>query len=291
MAKAQDKPYLNRIVSHTDPNTINYLIFSQNAGTPVKLSLDEPFIMEGMLLGLCIKGTAKIKVNFKEYILEPGHVAALLPGQIVRILDRSIDFLIESLYISFDFILNLPLPNHFDNALNIKGCPFLPVSEETMKNFLEYFAFIVKQYNRSEPAHRDMVMKGLLHSLITEFIHIYKSSEMDRKRVTTSRQEELTDNFLKLLMTHYKEERTVSFYAGELCITPKHLSKTVKDVTGRSIMDWIHIVLITSAKAQLRNTKKTVSEISEELKISNLSFFCRLFKEHTGLSPLEYRNA
>jgi len=273
-----------------DPSTINYVIFPEWIGKSQDISFDGPIIMEGMLLGLCIKGTAKLKINFREYTCEPGYVIALMPGQIIRLLDKSVDFLFESLYISFDFIVNLPLPNHFDSFFNIKDYPCLPVSENTMQYLLEYFAFIVKQYHRSKPPHRETIMKGLLFSLITEFIHIYKSNETNKKKIVSSRKETITENFIKLLMNNYKDERIVSFYASQLYITPKHLSKTIKEVTGRGVMDWIHLVLIINAKTLLKNTNKTVSEISEDLKISNVSFFCRLFKEQTGMSPLEYRN-
>lgn len=281
---------MRRPIRHIDPNTINYLIFSEKTNATRGISLEEPFIMEGMLLGLCLKGTATIKINFREFTIHPGYVLAILPTQIVRLIEKSEDFFIESLYISFDFIINMPLPQHFDVSLHFKDYPCLPVADTMMQNLLEYFSFIVKQYSRADIAYRDTVVKGLLYSLLTEFIAIYRTNETDKKHIPSTRKEELTEKFLTLLMTHFKEERSVEFYADKLFITRKHLSKTVKDITGRSVMDWIHIVLIANAKMQLRNSKKTVSEISEELNISNLSFFCRLFKDQTGVSPLEYRN-
>lgn len=275
-------------IRRRDPNTINYSIFSENARLPIDMLFKEAFIVEGLVLGLCIKGSAKIKISFNEYELKPNTVFVLIPSQVVHLLENSEDFLIESLYISFDFMIGLPLEQDFGSAFNIKKRPCINVSHEVMQNLLEYFTFIVKQYNRAEQPYRDMIIKGLVLSLMAEFTAIYKNNKTDRSIVTT-RQEELTSDFLKLLMKHHKEDRSVSFYADKLFVTRKHLSATVKQVTGRTVLEWIHTVFITTAKVLLKNSHKTIAEIAEELNFSSLSFFCRLFKTHAGMSPMEYR--
>jgi len=274
-------------IRRRDPNTINFSIFSENAHLPIDVLFKEPFIVEGLVLGLCIKGSAKIKISFNEYELKPNTVFVLIPSQIVHLVENSEDFLIESLYISFDFIIGLPFSQDFNSAFNVKKSPCINVPHETMQNLLEYFTFLVKQYNRAKQPYRDTIIKGLIFSLMSEFTAIYNQNT-DRNIVTT-RQEELTMDFLKLLIEHHQLERSVSFYADKLFVTRKHLSATVKQVTGRTVMEWIHTVFITSAKVLLKNSHKTITEITEELNFSSTSFFCRLFKTHAGMSPMEYR--
>ncbi|WP_163177760.1 AraC family transcriptional regulator [Bacteroides sp. 51] len=276
-------------IRRRDPNTINYSIFSENARLPIDMLFKEPFIVEGLVLGLCIKGSAKIKISFNEYELKPDTVFVLIPSQVVHLVENSEDFLIESLYISFDFMIGLPLEQDFDSAFNLRKRPCINISSEAMQNLLEYFTFIVKQYNRAEQPYRDTIIKGLIFSLLAEFTAIYKNNAADRNIVTT-RQEELTNEFLKLLIEDHKEERSVSHYADKLYVTRKHLSATVKQVTGRTVLEWIHAVFITTTKVLLKNSNKTIAEISEELNFSSPSFFCRLFKTHAGMSPMEYRN-
>jgi len=118
---------------------------------------------------------------------------------------------------------------------------------------------------------------------------IYKINNENEVYNISSRQEEIVNKFFKLLVKNYNTERSVAFYADKLCITPKYLSTTIKQATGRSVLSWIHEIFIINSKALLKSTNKTVSEISEELNMSNDSFFCRTFKKHTGMSPLEYR--
>lgn len=286
--KTQSIESLTKLV---DIHSINFLIISHESPIPNQISIKEAFIMEGVVLGLCVKGTARIKINFQEYNLRPDMILVLLPKQIVHFVDKSDDFLIESFYLSLDFLIGMPVPSDFPSLFNIRKYPCLEVTKPVMQNLLGYFSFIIKQYNRSEQFYRDTIIKGLLYSLIMEFLSIYKFNKTDEKYMPSNRQEELVNNFFKLLTQHFREERSVAFYADKLCITRKYLSSTVKDVTGHSVLEWIHEVFIIQAKLILKTSNKTIVEISEDMNIANPSFFCRLFKEHTGMSPLEYRNA
>ena len=49
----------------------------------------------------------------------------------------------------------------------------------------------------------------------------------------------------------YKEERSVSFYADKMFLTPKHLSTLVKEVSGKTAGEWIDSLVILEAKAML----------------------------------------
>lgn len=273
-----------------DSHNLNFILFPKNKELTSTLSTKEPFITEGVYLGLCIKGNARIKINFKEFDLQPEMIIVLLPGQIIHIINKSPDLLIESIYISLDFLIGLTLPKDFSSLFYLRKFPCFKAPKLTVQILLEYYAFIVKQYNRTDNYYRDAIVKGLLYSMIMEFFSIYKQNKTKEQYSPSSRQEELTDNFFKLLITYFRTERSVAFYAGQLCITRKYLSSIIKEVTGKTVLDWIHEVFIIEAKVILKSTNKTIAEISEELNISNPSFFCRLFKKHTGISPLEYRN-
>ena len=90
-------------------------------------------------------------------------------------------------------------------------------------------------------------------------------------------------------MEYYKEERSLGFYAGKLCITPKYLSLISKDVSGRSAGEWIDQYVVLEAKTLLKSTRMSIQEIADVLNFANQSFFGKYFKHHTGISPKEYR--
>lgn len=92
-------------------------------------------------------------------------------------------------------------------------------------------------------------------------------------------------------MKYYRTERHVNFYAQKLCISPKHLTSTVKALTGRNVSSIIAAAVILDAKTQLHSSNNTVKQIAYSLNFPNASFFGKYFRRHTGMTPLDYRNS
>jgi len=88
---------------------------------------------------------------------------------------------------------------------------------------------------------------------------------------------------------YYKKERSVSFYAGKLYVTPKYLSSLVKAVSGKTAGEWIAEIVVLESKVLLKSSSKSIQEISVELNFANQSFFGKYFKQHTGMSPYAYK--
>ncbi len=95
--------------------------------------------------------------------------------------------------------------------------------------------------------------------------------------------------FILAVSEHFRTERQVSFYAHKLCITPKHLSSVIKEISGRTASDWIENYVVMEAKVLLKTTDMTIQEIAVYLNFANQSFFGKYFKHHTGVSPTTYR--
>ena len=95
---------------------------------------------------------------------------------------------------------------------------------------------------------------------------------------------------IQSIIEHYKTERRAQFYADELGISLQYLSTTVRQFTGKSILDTIAYVIITDAKAKLKGTGMTIQEIAYSLNFPSASFFGKYFKRYVGMTPLEFRN-
>lgn len=94
---------------------------------------------------------------------------------------------------------------------------------------------------------------------------------------------------ITLISEHYQKERSVSFYADRLCLSPKYLSSMVKGICGYTVQDLVFKAIIRRAIFLMTSTSKTIQEISDELSFPNASAFGTFFKKHTGLSPKNYR--
>lgn len=105
------------------------------------------------------------------------------------------------------------------------------------------------------------------------------------------RKEHLAINFLRLLSTNDHEQRSIGFYARQLNVSSKHLSKCVREVIGKTCGALIDESVILEAKILLDNPGLSVAQVSDQLHFSDQFFFSKYFKKHTGLSPSVYRSS
>jgi AraC-like DNA-binding protein len=266
----------------------NFIISNRDKGFE-KLSFESPFSFDGIVFIICLKGSGKVKISFKEHIIEKDSIITILPKQMVERIEHSEDFLVELLAFSPDFLSDLPIPKDFDIPRKVAENPVLKISPEDVQNLLRYHTFIIETFNNGKHKLLDKIIKGLLYSLLLEIATLYSGHNPPEKEKPSSRSEEIVEQFIMLLRENYKEGRTASYYADKMFITPKYLSSTLKKVTGRSINSWIENAITIGAKILLKSTNLTVLQISEELNFPNPSYFGRFFKKNTGMTPREYR--
>ena len=147
---------------------------------------------------------------------------------------------------------------------------------------------MIKQKIGDEHNHfRKDLIKALLLAMFYDLSNIIYRVKADGK--PRSRAEVIFTQFITLVEKHFREERRVAWYAKQLCITAKYLSETVKAVSRRTPNEWIDDYITLELRVQLKNSTKTIKEIARDLKFPNQSFMGKFFKEHVGVSPLQYR--
>lgn len=102
--------------------------------------------------------------------------------------------------------------------------------------------------------------------------------------------ETLSEAFFNLLNSTYPTPRSVDWYAMKLNKTPKYLSTVIRRTSGKKPMEWITEKTVNEIANLLKNSKKSIKEISAQLNFSSLSFFCRYVRQHLGVSPNQYRS-
>jgi AraC-like DNA-binding protein len=99
----------------------------------------------------------------------------------------------------------------------------------------------------------------------------------------------LTNKFKELVFTHVRSVHLVAEYADLLHVSPNHLNKIVKQITGRSPIKWIDEAIVLEGKVLLHQTDLPVNGIAAELGIADASYFSRLFKKYEAMTPLQFR--
>lgn len=250
--------------------------------------LNYPFKVDVTTAIISIHGTTEGVIDLKPYKTTSPCLITILPDQILEHKYISEDFSGLFIIMSKRFTDSL-LPNARDRLplfLSVKNNPSIPLNERGLNAMTGYFNMLKEMIKVEKNPYRMKVVKHLtLAFLYGAGFHLQDISENKKK----SRQELLSEDFLKLVQLYYKKQRGLEFYADKLCITAKHLSKVIKETTNRSANGWIDEYIILEAKALLKSTSMTIQQISEELNFPSQSFFGKYFKRRIGISPTEYK--
>ena len=246
----------------------------------------EPTKLSHALIAVATSGHCDIKVNIKEYELEAPMLLTLMPGQIVEFGKASINFEGYAIALSKRFIDIVNLPGWQQQYMNIYNNPVRELSPEVQGAMKVFFSIL---YHAAEDTDNPFRLQ-VIENLIRVFYYGGLSKFHNLKDMQQGQKNSIVERFIELVRQHYRDERQIGFYADKLCITPKYLSKLVKENTGRSAGEWIENHVILDARAMLQSSDMTIQQIASSLNFPNQSFFGKYFKRATGLSPKQYRN-
>lgn len=256
-----------------------------------------PIRFDGYILFFLKKGHYHIDFNLKTYEVHEGSLLVTVPGNIIRVgqvdKDRLSDIELAYVVLSRQFISGLQLDFNkvFQDSVQVLENPCIVLNEAQLALAESYF-LLARQVVQSSLSNKRNIIGGLLSSLsyMTEDIWTGQLSEKGKPLVDSSARASLTyDRFMKLVTEHHSQERGMQFYADKLCLTPKYLSKIVKEASGRSGPEWIDAFVILEAKNLLRYSDESIKEIAYKLHFPSASVFNKFFKANTGLVPSDYR--
>lgn len=95
--------------------------------------------------------------------------------------------------------------------------------------------------------------------------------------------------FLQLIKSGNTYKTSINEYANLLGISSGYLNRVCNEVANKPPKDIISDYFMTQARAALSNIENTVVDVSYQIGIEDPSYFSRLFKKKTGLTPLEFR--
>ncbi|MBD1262218.1 AraC family transcriptional regulator [Maribacter polysiphoniae] len=237
------------------------------------------------------KGSLKVSINLITHTLKKNESIAVAQKSVIQMLEISDDLSVININFSTKFIVDNFFKSNSIDAFSYfthNNAPKLKLSKQEGKMF-KIMARILKDYNKKEQAiFKEEIIRNTFGVIAYKFAEIFKRTYPDLK-VELSRQEELAIRFWNILQENVKIERSVQFYANTLNVTTGHLSKTLKEVSGKTASQLIEAAVIIEARLLLQDPKLSISQITEELNFPDQSFFGKYFKKQMGLSPSAYR--
>lgn len=249
--------------------------------------IKHPFKVETYGFILCKEGTSRGTIDLSPFELKKGMMIMIAPGQLLTTVSISEDFEGMNVLMSPRFIDSLGLPYDFELSDMVKKNSIVELSESLYESLYTCCQMFIRLLSEERPYQ----METLKHLTCAYFYGLNSYLLQLQERAPLASNELLVKNFMEKVRKHYHEERKVTFYAQELCITPGYLSTIVSEVTGKTASGWIEDFVSMEAKALLKSTNMTIQQISDSLNFPSQSFFGKFFKRVVGVSPREYRSS
>lgn len=249
-------------------------------------------------LYLCTQGYCEMEINerrctihrgmtfVKSPLVRIGNISASDDFEYTAIIEDEITVFAPIASKNFDMIQNLLQLNIYNLLL-----------EETEQAFLLHRKDLIekrkKELNTEEITIKQQkiitdIIVMLEQVTILEYARIFlKREDMDISE--SNKENDLMIRFLFLVFRKFHLHRDVKFYAECLHLSPNHFTRIIKKTSHRTPSEWITLVTINQAKKLLRQRDKNIKEVARELNFPEQFTFRKYFKQHTGLSPTEYK--
>ncbi|MEJ2103703.1 MAG: AraC family transcriptional regulator, partial [Ignavibacteriaceae bacterium] len=230
-----------------------------------------------------------------KYDSDKGFMYFFKPRQKLFIYDVIIKEPGFSIYLHEDFLHGHPLFNEIkkygffdyeiDEALHLS-----PREKEIMWSL---FHKMETEYHNNPVEFSKSIILSHLDSMLKYAQRFYKRQFVDRKPlsgVTVTKFNELLNAYFENGKAEGNGLPTVANFASQLNLSSKYLSDLLKQETGKTALELIHLYVISEAKNLLVAGEHSISEIAYRLGFENPPYFSRLFKKEVGISPKEFQN-
>lgn len=254
------------------------------------LTASYPFKIQFSMIHLCLEGSMRVRLNLNECELRRNSLLIVTPGSIGQCLNLSPDCRIILIALSNDYVI---AENNSECALIIRKFlsqqSILQLTDAQTTEILTIYRVLRDKLQQPDFRFKNDILKGYLQVLYSEICQLMAPYVEQQGTRQGSRKKQIFDRFIAELQQHCTMERSISFYADRLCLTPKYLSQVVYAVSGRHAGEWIRDYVILEAKALLKSKQYTIQQVSDMLNFANQSFFGVYFKKAVGCSPTVYK--
>lgn len=228
---------------------------------------------------------------------DPGNGGSLYftkPRQAIQMRDLELEEAGFGIYIHEDYLNGHDLHNeikqyhYFDYETN----EALHLSPREEQIIWELYNKIETEYYNNQDEYSKEIILGHIASILKYSQRFYKRQFINRTEMSGK----IVSKFNNILAAYFESGLlneqglpTVKYMADQLHVSPGYLSDLLKQETGKTAIELIHIFLISEAKNLLKGADNTVAEIANTLGFENLPYFSRLFKKEVGMSPVQYK--
>ena len=249
--------------------------------------------LKSTLFILVQEGIMELLINNQMYEAKNGEVLLLSFGHKFNIYGISTDFKCLSLYIGSEYVQEMystdMLYKRAKYGIKMYKEPLLSPLIEEFQLLEQRVLFAAECLGNLSHRYLEEMVLNALRIFFLDLSDIIETKYETQQEATPSREEMYFQEFLNLLVHHYKTQHQVDFYADKIAISTRYLTQIVKRLSGQTVSEYIFQLVYSEARQLLRQPNLSIQEIALQLNFSDQSAFGKFFKRNSGSSPLEFR--
>lgn len=163
--------------------------------------------------------------------------------------------------------------------------PVLQLNDDTVQEFINLFDRILFHHK-----HPNSESKNIIKHYVSILLLLLKNHSTNENIKSLSRESQIFAEFKQLLEGNFLAFTSVKQFAEKMHLSSKHFSETIKQISGKTPIQYIHEKKIDYAKSLLTQTNMSIKNIADELQFENESYFYTFFKRVSGATPAQFRN-
>ena len=248
------------------------------------------------LVIICTAGVAQFEYDGHTVQLSKNDLFLLMAHSVVEKFMSSVDFDCRELWFSRGEMwnMNMYVKNSLADLLPLKHNPKVTLSDADAALFETYFKQLSYHIRNSSQLLYPEITHSIVGAFLLEVLSVLRRGNnmlKDNNLINNSglHGRKLADRFVQLVEQSDGRIRRVDEFAQMLNVTPKYLSKLLMDTMHRKPSVIVAFFTLQAIENRLRYTDMTMQQIADDLHFANASFFGKYFKEHLGMTPMEYR--
>ena len=271
-----------RAIDNTGANIFekDFCLVMDNSAIVKYAVIDAPLRSPEHRIMLVKKGSVDYTLNYMDFHTSEGEVLMVPANYIINLNGHSRDFNARVLSFRFANMADAGLVGYDVIKLRLGYN-----EEQVFENFFQMMNQVLKSPTAGKRDFEHLVISMLfrIQGLNTAQNGLQAPAMGDRKQTILSK-------FMQLLNASGPAPRSIATYADKLGVSANYLSVVVKEMSDRTVMEWVDIRTVTQIKLLLCDPANlTVDQIAEQLDFSSSSQMIRVFKKLTGITPIEYR--
>ena len=252
--------------------------------------------MDHGIVIICTAGAAQFEYNGQTVQLNENDLFLCMVRSVVEKFMSTPDFNCRQVWFSRGELwnMNMYVKNSLADVLPLKLNPKVSLGDADISLFDQYFQQLCHHMRNISQLLYPEIVRSIVGTFLLEVLSVMRRGlNKDNNNMIIDNGglhgKKLAERFLQLVEQSDGRIRRVDEFALMLNVTPKYLSKLLMDTMKIRPSDMVAFYTLQAIENRLRYTDMTMQQIADDLKFANPSFFGKYFKEHAGMTPMEFR--